>query len=80
MSRRVLSVLALGILLALTTTTWALAEHAAGPGALAAVAVAKAAVILLVFLELDRSSPGWAVLGVAVATAIAGGAALLMMG
>lgn len=80
MTRRSVSVLALGVLLGLTATTWTLAEHASGAYALAGVSLAKACVILLVFLELDRSWWGWAALGVLVAAGIVGGAAMLMGG
>jgi len=72
------SLLALLSLLALTAATWHLSEAAVGPWGLAGVAVIKAAIIGTVFLELDRSWPGWAALAALMVITIAGGAALIM--
>lgn len=77
MSRRTLSILALVVLAGLTLLTGALASEGP-PLALAAVATVKVAVIGLVWLELGRSWPGWAVLAIGLAATVVFGAALLV--
>ena len=80
MSRSIVSGIALGVLIALTAASWTLAEGGASARWLAAIAVAKALVILAVFLELGRSWPGWAVIATLYLGIIAGGAAWLIGG
>lgn len=76
MSRGLVAPLALLLLLGLTLATW----RAEGAGLLAAVAALKIAVIGAVFLELDRSWPGWGALTGGVIGAVLAGAVLAMGG
>ncbi len=78
MTRTTLATVALVGLLLLTGLTAWLAETAASPWMLAGAAMAKIAVIGLVFLELDRSRPVWAVAFLGMTAAIACGAAALL--
>lgn len=78
MNRRVASFLALLVLLGLTAVTWALFEDGAGPSLVTGVAAAKATVIGVVFLELDRVHRGWLVLGMSLVVGIAAGIVLLL--
>jgi len=61
MKRRHIAVLALIALLMLTGGSLLVSEQRAGPWPIAVLALAKAAIICAVFLELDRSRRIWAV-------------------
>lgn len=63
MTRSAASTLALGVLLGLTALSFVVAESELGPWPIAALIVVKASVIGVVFLEMDRSWPGWALAG-----------------
>lgn len=80
MSRSHLAFLALAGLVLLTGLTAWQAEASASPLLLASLALAKVGIIGWVFLELDRSWPGWAVLSAGLVLAIAVGAAWLSSG
>lgn len=75
MSRATRSVVALAALLALTGATWAASDGDART--IAALAGAKIAIVGMVFLELDRAWPGWAVVAILLVGAILGGAVWL---
>ncbi len=73
-----IATVALALLLALTAASFLVAEGQAGPWPIAGLAITKAAIIGAVFLEMDRSWPGWAVGALVLVTCIAGGAAALV--
>lgn len=76
MKRSTLAFGALVALLLLTGVTWAVSDGSAAT--IAAVAAVKIAVIGVVFLELDRSWPGWAAISALVVAGVLGGALMLM--
>ncbi len=77
MNRTTIAAQSLVGLLSLTALTTWLAEASATPWTLAGLAGLKLAVVGLVFLELGRAWPGWAVAFAGVGGAIAGGSAWL---
>ncbi len=80
MSRSLLGAIALCVLLALTGATFFLSEHNASNYVIGGLALAKAVVICGVFLEMDRSWPGWTLGVLAMLLALVGGAAALIGG
>ncbi len=80
MTRARLGLLALVALLLLTAGTWLLSEGPGASGVVALLALLKAAVIGLVFLELARSWPGWTVISLTLIAVVCGGAALIVSG
>lgn len=78
MTRGRLGLGALIVLLLLTGGTFWSADGSGTTGMVALLALLKATVIGLVFLELRRSWPGWAVIAIGVVSAICGGAAALV--
>lgn len=75
MSRATRSGIALAALLVLTGATWAASDGDART--IVALAGAKIAIVGMVFLELDRAWPGWAVVAILLVGAILGGAVWL---
>jgi hypothetical protein len=80
MKRSHRAAIALVVLLALTGASLFVSEADAGPWPIAGLTVLKAVLIAGVFLEMDRSWPGWALTALVVVAGIAGGAALLIAG
>jgi hypothetical protein len=78
MTRTTLATAAAAALLALTAATWFLAESAAPPWLLAAVALVKLAVIGWVFLELDKVAFVWPLIYMVTCASMLGGVVLLM--
>jgi heme/copper-type cytochrome/quinol oxidase subunit 4 len=78
MTRSRRATVAAAALVALTVASLLVSEGSLGPWPVAVLAVLKCALILGVFLDLDRSWPGWAALATLIVVSIAAGSAGLV--
>jgi hypothetical protein len=78
MSRSVASTIALVLLVGLSLTSWWLAEGSAGPALILTLAVVKAAIIGIVFLELYQAWFVWGLMAAALVGSAMLGVLLLM--